>query len=328
MKGFGILFVVFAHVLRNNGIITNAFYIFHMPLFFIVSGYLIKYEKQCSFVEYLKKKMKGIMCPYFIFAILSFLYWFLLERKFRGGEHLTDTGIVKNIFLNIFLMKVDGNLLLPNVVLCFLPCLFFSNLLFFFIRKINKRYIRISITFLLFTIGYVLNSNNIILPFALETMLISIIFIDFGYEITNINFKDKIKFITTLSIIFYVIALIFNGKVGMQAHMYNNPILFALGAIGGTGIIYIISFRIVKIKQLSIIVQYIGLNSLTIMLVHEPLKRIMIVIYSKILHISESALRGNIILSFFIVVSVIATIIPFAGFVNRYMPWLIGKNKK
>lgn len=329
MKGLGIFLVVFAHVLKNNGIITNAIYIFHMPLFFIVSGYLIKYEGQCSFLDYLKKKSKGIMCPYFIFSILSFLYWFIIERKFRGEGITIDTNIIRNIFLNIFVMKVDSNLLLSNVVLWFLPCLFFSNILFYFIRRIDKRYIRITIVFFIFIIGYILNLKSIILPFAVETVCISVMFIDIGFEIKNINLNNINKFIGIFSIMFYIIAVVFNGKVGMLAHMYGNPILFILGAVSGTGIIYIISIYISRLKRISNIAIYMGLNSLTIMLVHEPLKRIIIVVASGILHIPVSNIRESVIISCLIGIIVIVIIFPFSIFINKYTPWLVGrKNKK
>lgn len=41
MKGIGILLVVFAHVYHNSGLI----YLFHMPLFFILSGAAMTYSK-------------------------------------------------------------------------------------------------------------------------------------------------------------------------------------------------------------------------------------------------------------------------------------------
>ena len=40
-KGLGIFFVVFGHVYCGNNIVTNWIYSFHMPLFFILSGFLL-----------------------------------------------------------------------------------------------------------------------------------------------------------------------------------------------------------------------------------------------------------------------------------------------
>ena len=43
-KGLGILFVVFGHVYCASNIVTNWIYSFHMPLFFIISGFLLNFE--------------------------------------------------------------------------------------------------------------------------------------------------------------------------------------------------------------------------------------------------------------------------------------------
>lgn len=76
MKGIGILLVVFAHVYHNSGLI----YLFHMPLFFILSGAAMTYSKS-GFS--LKKKAKTLLIPYFLFSLLCFVYWALIESKFR-----------------------------------------------------------------------------------------------------------------------------------------------------------------------------------------------------------------------------------------------------
>ena len=39
-KGIAILFVIFGHVYWGNNIVTTWIYSFHMPLFFIISGFL------------------------------------------------------------------------------------------------------------------------------------------------------------------------------------------------------------------------------------------------------------------------------------------------
>ena len=65
-KAIGIILVIIGHISQNE-IITSVIYSFHMPLFFILSGYL--YHKGNT-----KNKIKKILIPYFLFSIISYLY--------------------------------------------------------------------------------------------------------------------------------------------------------------------------------------------------------------------------------------------------------------
>ncbi len=54
-KGIAILFVIFGHVYSGNNIATTWIYSFHIPLFFIISGFLLKLNKNDS-VKFRMKK--------------------------------------------------------------------------------------------------------------------------------------------------------------------------------------------------------------------------------------------------------------------------------
>lgn len=59
-------------------------YSFHMPLFFILSGYLIadKLTVPC-YSKYFKKKFKSLIIPFILFRIALILYWWVVESGFR-----------------------------------------------------------------------------------------------------------------------------------------------------------------------------------------------------------------------------------------------------
>lgn len=121
VKGLGILLVVLGHA-SLIGPLNRTLYAFHMPLFFIISGLLFK-ERPLH--ETLRRKAQHLLIPYFTFAVLTFTYWSLIERRLRPGNYS-----VLNAFLNIFIARggIDNN---PyNVVLWFLPCLFMTEMLF------------------------------------------------------------------------------------------------------------------------------------------------------------------------------------------------------
>lgn len=79
MKCIGIFLVILGHTFHDSGII----YLFHMPMFFILSGAVMGYSTHNFSI---RRRFKYIMVPYFVFSILSYAYWFLIESRFRTVE--------------------------------------------------------------------------------------------------------------------------------------------------------------------------------------------------------------------------------------------------
>lgn len=56
-----------------------------MPLFFLLSGYLvIKIGRKYDFLEFVIKRMKLLLLPFIIFRILLVGYWIIIESHFRN----------------------------------------------------------------------------------------------------------------------------------------------------------------------------------------------------------------------------------------------------
>ena len=177
-RGIGIFLVILGHtLLLEYNKLVEIIYFFHMPLFFFLSGMSLYYsfKHKLNFKDYFVKKFKSIMNPYFIFSLLTFLYWALFERNFR----INNVPIL-NTFINIFLGFVNGGLYSFNSVMWFLPCLFIIEIMFYFLIKLkNKNKVLICFTFLI--LGYFLSKHSILLPFGLELAFIGIFFTCSGY---------------------------------------------------------------------------------------------------------------------------------------------------
>ena len=324
-KGIGILLVILGHIV-NNVNIECLIYMFHMPLFFFLSGVTFKYlnVKECSFKKYFVKKLKSIMIPYFIFSILCFFYWWIIERNLR---HQFDVSILSN-FINIFTCFINGDLYAPNIVMWFLPCLLISQLLFYFIVKVDSEKTKILIVLICFILGLFLNHYGIILPYGIETVFIAIFFIYFGsiFSINKVKFNKKSAIILFFSIIGMIICYFFDYRLNMLGHCYGNPLLFIISSFSGIYVIIYVSELFNKYSQkLSYISAYLGKNSLILMMCHEPIKRVNIIIFSKMLGLSSVVIRQNIIFSFVLTIITIVTLIPFIFLIKKYFPWLLGK---
>ena len=74
-KGIGIILMIIGHCGIKNQYIKHFIYSFHMPLFFLISGYFFKYreDKEC-----LKKNFKKLIMPY-IYTCLAIIFYKLLR---------------------------------------------------------------------------------------------------------------------------------------------------------------------------------------------------------------------------------------------------------
>ena len=110
LKGFAMFLVVLGHSiivypinLHENNFFNNLYEFistFHLPLFFIISGYCFSYKD--SYKQYITKKIKRILIPYLIFSLLNILLrtlapslvnksddfvTLLMNVIFNGGEY-------------------------------------------------------------------------------------------------------------------------------------------------------------------------------------------------------------------------------------------------
>ncbi len=70
---------------------------------------------------------------------------------------------------------------------------------------------------------------------------------------------------------------------------------------------------------------YFGRTSLIIMCVHEPLKRIILMVLSKVISMSTDVIRDEIGMSIVTTLIVVAVCIPVIEIINRKISWVIGK---
>lgn len=136
-KAIGISLIVFGHAILNNKDVANFLYLFHVPLFFFISGYLEKNDCTQS-LEYLKKMFFSLIIPYFIWNMISFPFYLPLSFKnviamFLG---LSRWNGASWFIIILVLLKVNA-LFFKNkhyfcgclmIIVCFLMPLFKVNL--------------------------------------------------------------------------------------------------------------------------------------------------------------------------------------------------------
>lgn len=104
------------------------------------------------------------------------------------------------------------------------------------------------------------------------------------------------------------------------------PKEFYLMAILGSLCVVILSLEIDKFAiRGGQYLAYLGQNSLIIMCVHEPLKRIILMVLSKVMSMPTDVIRDEIGMSIVATLIVVAVCIPVIEIINRKFSWTIGK---
>lgn len=323
-KGIGILLVLIGHISQNQ-YISSFIYSFHMPLFFMISGYLYNNKK-----NYIKKKIKSILIPYLFFAIISFIYWYCIERNLREQ----DVSPI-NAFINIWLARGGNSNYVFNIALWFLPCLLFVEIIFHLLqRRIKNNKILSVIIFIFSIIGYIYAKLNLVrLPLCIDISFTAIAFYFLGYLWRNEceYYFEKLKlskvtkiFIFGICFLFIAVFSQFSTNIDMNNLQFPFYICLYILPIVGFFMIYIISTVIKQNK----ILQYLGNNTLIIMGVHEPIKRIIIELLHRIFKIQTEILRVNFIWIILTTIVLLLVCLPIIYIINNYLPFLIGRKKE
>lgn len=266
-KGIAILCMVIGHTIKNKYIL-NIIFSFHMPLFFLISGYFFKKDKNV-----IKKGFKRLIIPYIVTAI-SIIAIKTLSAILTKDDIIST--ISKWTFAALFgSSSIEGKNIITgeNIIaigaIWFLLSLFFAQILLKVVLKIKKIKFQILILTVISGIGFIL-PNYIWLPFSIETSLITVIFLYIGYIVRDKKLLEKsIPTPIKLVMLLLWIVVIFQKRVGCVSNQYSLYYITILGTVCGSYFILQISKLIEKYtKYMKKILIYSGKHSLQILCIH------------------------------------------------------------
>lgn len=224
-RGIGIVIMIAGHIGFGERF-DYWLHAFHMPMWFIISGYF--YREPERITGYVCKKAKQLLIPYFAFGGGYYVLWLILKRDAPILEPIRHI-----LFFNHTGLPISG-------VLWFLTCLFLMDLFFLIIKKFFEKDIAVLMTALAIALlGITFNVIiGIRLPWSADTAMINIPFYCIGYLLRK---KGTNKYIYrvlhlvpiyTFAILLTGSYLIFkNGYVNLRTAHYGSCGLFYLNAI-------------------------------------------------------------------------------------------------
>ena len=177
LKGFLMILVIWSHSLAFNSTYGFYFTTGYMAVFYWISGYLFKNKGQ-SFKAFLMNKSKRLLIPYLLYGIVLTLFgtvYMILRGSSLNVIICRWVGLLygrymlypDNFLNNIFFLKPFDS------TLWFLLSLFLTYTLFFLLIKIKK--VTIAIVMLV-VIGYLFTYLPILLPWSLDTIPVTTVF--------------------------------------------------------------------------------------------------------------------------------------------------------
>ena len=153
-KSIAISFVIFGHIPQEPGsFLQNYITIFHMPLFFFISGYLTK--KECPNKEMFKKYWYTLIIPYICYNLIFYPYW--LVRQLTENPLTTTFDFFKPILGTLFLQHETSISVMLNGVTWFIVVLLEYKLILSLCYKL-KNGVFIIATFMIVTaVLYIVN---------------------------------------------------------------------------------------------------------------------------------------------------------------------------
>lgn len=272
VKALLIFFVVIGHAASPyNGYI----YLFHVPGFFFISGYLTKIETG-SVWEFFIKKTRTLLLPYFCINILFFLIHYLFSFTPFGSlffkSQMTWNGLLDGLvrFIRYTATTEIGG------ASWFLLALFHASVLTKIVVSItrhfrSKGYLQAFLCLLIYIVSCYLHAKRIFLPYIFDLGLHASFYYFIGYYFRKHNiFQVGINHIYAVAVSVFILFFFTNirwAPMNWPTRDFTVPINF-FSSLAGIYLCYIAAKWIEKGKLPCQIAAYIGQRTLSILLFH------------------------------------------------------------
>ena len=323
LKAFCIILVIVGHMGYTPAKVKLLLYIFHIPLFFFLSGMTLNVAKYKSFFEFFARKFKTIVIPCFLMNIsIFFIKSFILQPQF----------ILKIDIIYFIKAMILADRMHIYYQLWFLNVLFLAELVCYFAIKYSDRLYQYVIVFVMLmlcgTLGKKLYAMEFWLIWSFDLVPYASIFILSGYilrrNLSSVQkYLKKLYFIPVLAV--SLVCGVYNTRVDLYYQQINSTFLYFAAAFFGIWASFILFKNIPNIPLL----EKIGGNTLIYYAYHSP---IVLDILDIIMEQLASKYTG-IFVSNYIIASVellLAILLceVIAKIINNSFPFLIGKSFK
>lgn len=267
-KGIAILCIIAGHM--GNGIINNFVFTFHVPIFFLISGYFLK--NNTSLKEFALKKYKQLIRPYMITCVCvivgvtlkdiiqtNSLEYLVSDVKTWFIASLYGSGTIE--YTSPFYMRQIG-------AIWFLLASFVAVIIVRYCM--DYRYGCIAVCILAY-VGYK-TGTMVWMPLSIQAGMTAAIFVYFGWVLKKYEFfkRSAPPVLVGTSAVIWLFGVLFCGEFYIVRNHFGSGLFDIIVAVAGSYLVILLSKGIdSKVKSLAGILEFYGKNTLLILCMHE-----------------------------------------------------------
>lgn len=318
-KGLGMLLVVLGHLWYkcSFSIVNQIIYTFHMPMFFILSGFIFK-KGDLKFGSFVATKSKRLLLPTLIFFVLGVAFLLLCSNE-------SFAAILRKFFF------IDGICPYND------PCWYFVTLfqlviVSYFLNLDKSSYLlKVFIIAITFILGLIIYEFEIYIPFGINRTIITMVFFTFGSLLGQVNREGKkiqkihLKILTIAGCIglWLICGIFLNQKISFYRMKLGNYFLFMIAGICGS-ILYIGLCKLLQKTKIKGFLIKTAHNSILIIGTHYFLIFIFETVMRR-LNLFKTWPYCLLVVCFTIFITLIYNFI--GPFLNKYFPSITGNMK-
>ena len=277
LKGISILIVIAGHTITPDTVMWRLVYSFHIPLFFIISGYTFKKVPKEQVIIAFWHDVKRILIPVVLIRFISCLIGVGYKR------YDLATGIV-DMYRRIKWATVDDvtvqyfnfpQIKAPGIgILWFLMAMFVAKTVYRILLYIPARF-RVIIIFVGMLVNMYMGYHKLVLPLSLHIVFLVMAFMEFGHQLNKYDIASKslprwAYFI--LLVVWLTATLVFGIYIQVAGNIYKYGIACVINAM-------VASYMIIKcanayckygisISPMEKVLLIIGVNSMELYAIH------------------------------------------------------------
>lgn len=262
-KAIAIILMIIGHEIKNVWVYTFIFS-FHMPLFFILSGYT---SSEVHKWKKLKRNIKKLFINSWLLAaimilLLVFQQWILYKNINIWHDSL------KGIFWGSNFYGKDGVQVNNVGVMWFMFAFFWAKVIYDSLQVLisNNKYNG----FILGALAYIsiVFSKHYWLPQTLDIAVVAAFFMWIGWYIKNADKKNRFNIVLNFLVVsFWIICVLSKIHIELATRSYPLQFVSVIEAVAGSMVIIELSKKCEKIKILSKL-SILGQHTLAILCIH------------------------------------------------------------
>lgn len=265
-KGIAIICVILGHL--DVLWLKNLVFPFHMPLFFLISGYFLSINRPWK--DFLQRKKESLLIPYFFTGYIIIAAAIPIAMILH---HSVIVEICRWLMGVLYGNGTDMPSIFPNIptfigALWFLLALFWASLFTRFIVQYCPRYLAPIVFITLFYIGWS-TSDSIWWPWDIQAGMTAALLVYIGHETRTYNLlkpKPSIGYVILICL-FVLSSMYFYNNLEMSKNHFGNGLFDLLRATLITWLIILFSQKINN-SNFAKIMAWFGTNSIIVFAFH------------------------------------------------------------